>query len=93
MGRFMLDWVDGTTVVKVKTSGSTGTPKTIELDKQAMVNSAIATGNFFNLKPGDRALHCLPVNYIAGKMMLVRAMVLGPGTGYGHAFSLSFRFC
>ena len=42
-----------------------------------MVNSAIATGDFFKLEPGDTALHCLPANYIAGKMMLVRAMILG----------------
>ena len=42
-----------------------------------MVNSAINTGDFFNLEPGDRALLCLPARYIAGKMMLVRAMILG----------------
>lgn len=42
-----------------------------------MINSALATGDFFGLAAGDRALLCLPSNYIAGKMMLVRAMVLG----------------
>lgn len=42
-----------------------------------MVNSARATGRFFDLPAGTTALHCLPVDYIAGKMMLVRAMVLG----------------
>ena len=42
-----------------------------------MVNSAIATGDFFELEPGDKALHCLPTQYIAGKMMLVRAFMLG----------------
>jgi O-succinylbenzoic acid--CoA ligase len=42
-----------------------------------MFNSAIATGYFFNLKEATTALCCLPVKYIAGKMMLVRAMVLG----------------
>jgi O-succinylbenzoic acid--CoA ligase len=42
-----------------------------------MVNSAIATGDFFDLKPGNSALQCLPVKYVAGKMMLVRAMILG----------------
>ena len=44
---------------------------------RAMVNSSIFTGDFFNLAPGDKALHCLPANFIAGKMMLVRAMILG----------------
>ena len=47
------------------------------MQKQAMVNSAIATGVYFNLKPKQRALLCLPAHYIAGKMMLVRAIVLG----------------
>ncbi len=42
-----------------------------------MVNSALATGDFFKLKPGDTALMCLSAEFIAGKMMLVRAMVLG----------------
>ncbi|MBN4085356.1 AMP-binding protein, partial [Flavobacteriaceae bacterium AH-315-B10] len=57
--------------------GSTGQPKKIKLQKQAMVNSAIATGDCFSLKAGDKALHCLPTQFIAGKMMLVRAIVLG----------------
>ena len=38
-----------------------------------MVHSAIATGNFFNLHPQDKALLCLPAKYIAGKMMIVRS--------------------
>jgi O-succinylbenzoic acid--CoA ligase len=37
----------------------------------------LATGDFFGLEPGNKALHCLPVKYVAGKMMLVRAMILG----------------
>jgi O-succinylbenzoic acid--CoA ligase len=43
----------------------------IRTDKQMMVNSALATGDFFELSPGDKALYCLPTKYIAGKMMLV----------------------
>ena len=77
LGNFLLDWLDEKDHVIVKTSGSTGHPKKIEIKKQAMVNSAIATGDFFNLKPGDKVLHCLPSNFIAGKMMIVRAIVLG----------------
>ena len=42
-----------------------------------MVNSAIHTGSFFNLKENEKALLCLSPNYIAGKMMIVRAFVLG----------------
>ena len=77
IGDFLIDWLDDKDYILVQTSGSTGKPKTIKLQKQAMVHSAIATGDFFNLKPGDKALHCLPSQYIAGKMMLVRAIILG----------------
>src|SRR5690554_7084270 len=42
-----------------------------------MVHSALATGEFFGLNPGDSALLCLPTRYIGGKMMFVRAVVLG----------------
>ncbi len=77
IGDFLLDWLAPHPEIEVKTSGSTGTPKTIKLKKQQMVNSALATGKFFGLNKNDTALLCLPANYIAGKMMLVRAMVLG----------------
>ena len=76
-GDFLLDWLDEKDYINVHTSGSTGKPKVIQLSKQAMVNSSIATGNFLKLKPSQTAMHCLPTNYIAGKMMLVRAMILG----------------
>ena len=77
VGDFLIDWLNDWDFVHVKTSGSTGTPKLIKLKKQHMVNSAIATGDFFDIHVGDRALHCLPSKFIAGKMMLVRAMILG----------------
>ncbi|WP_299547713.1 AMP-binding protein [Seonamhaeicola sp.] len=77
IGSFLLDWLDQHDTITVKTSGSTGTAKLIKVKKQSMVNSAIATGDFFHLKPGDKALHCLPTTYIAGRMMLVRAIMLG----------------
>ena len=77
VGDFILDWFDNKSYVEMNTSGTTGTPKLIRVDKQAMVNSAIATGDFFDLKFGDKALHCLPTKYIAGKMMFVRGFILG----------------
>jgi len=77
VGDFLLDWFDSKAYIEMYTSGTTGSPKVISISKQAMVNSALATGNYFDLKPGDKALHCLPVKYVAGKMMLVRAMILG----------------
>ncbi|WP_445732258.1 AMP-binding protein [Mariniflexile sp.] len=77
LGNFLLDWLDEKDYVIAKTSGSTGRPKKLKIKKEAMVNSAIGTGDFFNLSPGDKVLHCLPSNFIAGKMMIVRAIVLG----------------
>lgn len=77
IGDFFLDWLDSSHSIMVRTSGSTGAPKTIPIKKQQMVQSALATGGFFGLNPGDKVLHCLPSDFIAGKMMWVRAMVLG----------------
>ncbi|GAA0872170.1 AMP-binding protein [Gangjinia marincola] len=77
IGSFLLDWLNAEESITVQTSGSTGTPKAIKLSKEHMVNSALATGSFFELPENSTALLCLPAEYIAGKMMLVRAMVLG----------------
>ncbi|TYA77079.1 AMP-binding protein, partial [Seonamhaeicola marinus] len=77
LGVFLLDWLDNKDYIEVQTSGSTGKPKKLQIKKQAMVNSAIATGDFFNLTPGKKLLNCLPSNFIAGKMMIVRAIILG----------------
>jgi len=77
IGEFLLEWLNSSESIIVSTSGSTGNPKKIHLKKEQMLNSAIATGTFFKLKEGDTALLCLPCHFIAGKMMLVRAMVLG----------------
>ncbi|MBT8260653.1 MAG: AMP-binding protein [Bacteroidia bacterium] len=77
MGDFLLNWMDEHDYIYVETSGTTGKKKKIKLSKQAMVNSALATGKHFKLEPGDRALHCMPASFIAGKMMMVRAIVLG----------------
>lgn len=82
IGVFLLDWLTDKPTVEVYTSGSTGKPKKIILKKEHMVNSAIATGKHFNLSEGDTALLCLSCSGIAGKMMLVRAMVLGLALDY-----------
>ncbi|MEC4005225.1 AMP-binding protein [Flavobacterium sp. SUN052] len=82
VGDFLLDWFDSKSYIEMQTSGSTGTPKLVKVEKQAMVNSAIATGDFFDLRSGNRALQCLPVKYVAGKMMLIRAIILGLDLDY-----------
>ena len=64
-------------LIPVHTSGSTGNPKEILLYKSAMQQSARLTARFLNLKMGDSALLCLPMDYIAGKMMVVRAIEIG----------------
>ncbi|WP_264564612.1 AMP-binding protein [Flavobacterium sp. N3904] len=77
VGDFLLDWFDDKSYIDMFTSGTTGEPKTIRVEKDAMVKSAISTGDFFGLQPGNRVLHCLPTNYVAGKMMFVRSFILG----------------
>ncbi|CAN5297086.1 AMP-binding protein [soil metagenome] len=77
LGDFILDWVKPTAWLEIKTSGSTGIAKKIRIRKEHMINSALATGKFFDLPAGSTALMCLPANFIAGKMMFIRAIVLG----------------
>lgn len=77
IGEFFLDWFDKKDYIEMTTSGTTGLPKLVRLKKQAMIQSALATGDFFGLEPGDKALLCLPTQFIAGKMMLVRSLILG----------------
>ncbi len=77
VGDFLIDWLNKEDYIIAQTSGSTGKPKKIKIYKQHMINSAMATGKFFKVGSGTTALLCLPATYIAGKMMLVRAIVLG----------------
>ncbi|WP_308005325.1 AMP-binding protein [uncultured Chryseobacterium sp.] len=72
---FLNEWFSDSDTVKVQTSGSTGTPKVFDIEKSRMMNSAEMTCNFLGLKQGDTALICLPVEYISGKMMVVRSMM------------------
>ena len=62
---------------KLHTSGSTGKPKEIWVEKSRMRASATMTCDFLGLRPGDTALLCLSTDYIAGRMMEVRAEVRG----------------
>lgn len=77
LGELILEWFDTNDYITLSTSGTTGKPKQIKLSKEAMRASALATGDFFNLRPKDTALLCLPARYIAGKMMFIRAVLLG----------------
>lgn len=70
---FLDEWFSEIETVSVQTSGSTGAPKKFEIEKNRMRASAEMTCDFLGLHAGDSALLCLPVEFISGKMMLVRA--------------------
>jgi non-ribosomal peptide synthetase component F len=74
---FCRDWLAGQEDFIVQTSGSTGAPKPITLTRTQMIASAQATAAALSLAAGDPALVCLPTHYIAGRMMLVRGLVVG----------------
>lgn len=71
---FLAEWNNDSPTVLVHTSGSTGTPKPMQVEKQRMEASARITCSFLGLRAGDTALLCMPLDYIAGKMMVVRAL-------------------
>ena len=75
LGEFLAEWYSPRPLMKVYTSGSTGTPKELWAEKERMVNSARQTVSFLGLNAGDKALLCMPLHYIAGKMVVVRSIV------------------
>ena len=74
---FLAEWQNDSPSVLVHTSGSTGKPKPLWVEKRRMEASARITCEFLGLHAGDTALLCLPLDYIAGKMMVVRALTCG----------------
>lgn len=75
--QFLDEWFDESPTLRVFTSGSTGTPKELFVRKEQMMNSARITCEALHLQEGDKALLCMPLRYIAGKMVVVRALVAG----------------
>lgn len=71
---FIAEWHSDSAYVRVQTSGSTGAPKPMLVEKRRMQNSARITCDFLGLKAGDTALLCMSLDYIAGKMMVVRSL-------------------
>ena len=74
---FLEEWNNASETVQVHTSGSTGEPKPMLVEKRRMLASARRTNDFLGLKEGDTALLCMSLDYIAGKMMVVRAIERG----------------
>ncbi|MCU0431520.1 MAG: AMP-binding protein [Cytophagaceae bacterium] len=75
--QFLHRWVRGDQEFEQFTSGSTGPAKRLLLKREQMIASAKLARDFFSLTTGDHLLCCLGIHYIGGKMMLVRALVLG----------------
>ena len=73
---FLQDWRNPSLFIETATSGSTGEPKIIKVTKKQLIASALMTGEFLEIKKGENALLNLSVDTIAGKMMIVRAIVL-----------------
>ena len=74
LDEFLAEWNNDSDYVHVQTSGSTGAPKPMLVEKRRMLNSARITCDFLGLREGDTALLCMSLDYIAGKMMVVRAL-------------------
>jgi len=75
--QFIIYFFDEDVSLTQRTSGTTGDPKVLGLDRNSMIRSAQMTLKYFDLKVGNSTLLCLPVQYIAGKMMIVRALIGG----------------
>ncbi|MBV5311826.1 MAG: AMP-binding protein [Prolixibacteraceae bacterium] len=96
---FLNEWFSDSDFVRTQTSGSTGEPKPIELPKSVMIRSAERTIEYFGLQSGSQLLLSLSCRYIAGKMMVVRAIVgqmnlvaIDPSTDFEFLQNESFDF-
>ena len=77
LDEFVSDWQSDSSTLLVHTSGSTGKPKPMLVEKRRMEASARITCGFLGLRAGDTALLCMPLDFIAGKMVVVRSLVWG----------------
>ena len=74
---FLSEWYNDSPTIIGHTSGSTGVPKPITLLKRDMQASARLTNRFLGIDDKSTLLLCLSPSYIAGKMMIVRAIEAG----------------
>lgn len=72
---FLKEWENDDDEIILKTSGSTGQPKKMIVKKQWLLNSAKMTGDFFKLQANQTALLCMSPEFVAGKMMILRALI------------------
>jgi O-succinylbenzoic acid--CoA ligase len=75
---FLIQLLDpSNTPVQFITSGTTGTPQRISFTKEQIFYSAENTCRYFNIQKNDVLLLCLPAQYVAGRMMIARALFAG----------------
>lgn len=72
---FLEKWYGPEDMIQIPTSGSTGKPQLKNYSKESILASAEKTAQFFKFKPGQKALLALPVKYVGGQLMVVRAIV------------------
>jgi O-succinylbenzoic acid--CoA ligase len=72
---FLEQWNSDEDRFSVKTSGTTGPLKEIAFPRASLISSARITLDNFSLKEGDTVISALPLNFVAGRMMIVRAIV------------------
>jgi len=96
---FLNEWFTDSDFIIAQTSGSTGEPKSIELHKSMILKSAERTIDYFGLKKDDRILLSLSCKYIAGKMMVVRAIAgqmnliaVDPASNFDFLLNENFDF-
>ena len=74
---FLQEWFGDEGPIAAQTSGSTGPPKQLLLPRDQLIASAQLTALHFDFRAGQKAFLSLGAQFIAGKMMLVRAIVSG----------------
>jgi O-succinylbenzoic acid--CoA ligase len=74
---FLQQWLRGKTDFTITSSGSTGRPQPFTFTRSQAEASAALTIQALSLDKNHTALVCLDTKYMAGQMMLVRALVAG----------------
>lgn len=69
------EWFNDSNTISFHTSGTTGKPKIIHHTKESIRAGSLLTRKFFKLPEKSKVLLCLPAHFVAGKMMIYRALI------------------
>lgn len=69
------NWQKEDGIFQFKSSGSTGEPKLVQFSKKDLIDSANRTNKFFKSEKEDWALSNLPLEFVGGAMVLIRALI------------------